>query len=99
MPLAPGFTEWLKAEDRRNMDLLIKKFENDGQFNKTSFYTDDTVIKDKIYYETQAKSAHNMWEMDGFKIGKTRDTYMAAHTELANFINRRYCQVPRAPKN
>jgi hypothetical protein len=39
------------------------------------------------YYETRAKLAHKQWESDGFKQGRLRDDYMAAHTELANFIN------------
>jgi hypothetical protein len=81
MALAPGFLEWRKSEDRRIMDLLIKKFEDKGHFLV------EPIIKDATYYERQAKNAHKMWEYDGFKLGPFREAYMTAHTELANFIN------------
>jgi len=80
MPQAPEFAEWRKAEDRRIMDLLIKKFEDEG------YFVEEPVVKDKAYYETQAKNAFKMWERDGFKLGPHRDAYMTAHKELANFI-------------
>jgi hypothetical protein len=81
MALAPGFAEWLKAEDKRIMDMYIKKFE------KMGYLSVEPIIKDMTYYEAQAKMAYKNWESDGFKLGKLREAYMDAHTELANFIN------------
>ena len=84
MALGPGFVEWRKQEDKRFMDMLIKKFENEGQLKVAKV---EPAIKDKKYYETQARQAHKKWEEDGFKLGLSREAYMAAHTELANFIS------------
>ena len=86
MAQAPEFAAWRKAEDRRIMDLLIKKFEHEG------YFIEEPVIKDLAYYKKQAKNAHKMWEDDGFKLGPFRDAYMAAHRELANFINSKYIE-------